>query len=187
MQHLSPKLKNLQEKLKDKKEDLAKETLALYQKYKINPFTSIFILLIQLPFIIGLYRIFYYDIASHTNLLYSGVTIPENLNNLFFGFSLSEKSVVLGILAGVSQYVLGSFMFKKKTAEEEKQESDFVKAMNMQMKYFLPGVIAVVSSITPSIISLYFIVTNLFGIGQEIVIKAPLEKQIKNDLLAEGK
>jgi membrane protein insertase Oxa1/YidC/SpoIIIJ len=60
-----------------------------------------------------------------------------------------------------------------------------MRAMNMQMKYFLPGVIAVVCAITPSVISLYIIVTNLFGIGQEIVIKAPLEKQIKVDLLSD--
>ena len=48
MQHLAPKMKALQEKLKDKREDLAKETMAMYSKYKINPFTSIFILLIQI-------------------------------------------------------------------------------------------------------------------------------------------
>jgi membrane protein insertase Oxa1/YidC/SpoIIIJ len=60
-----------------------------------------------------------------------------------------------------------------------------MRAMNMQMKYFLPGIITFVCAITPAVISLYIVVTNLFGIGQEIVIKFPLEKQIKNDLLNE--
>ena len=185
MAHLAPKMKAMQERLKDKREDLAKETLAMYKKYKVNPFVSIFLLLIQLPFLIGLYQIFYYDISTYSNLLYSGVSVPENINKLFFGFDLGVRSIFLAVLAGASQYVLGMYMFKKKTAEEEKQETEFMRAMNMQMKYFLPGVIAVVCAITPSVISLYIIVTNIFGIGQEIVIKAPLEKQIKNDLLSE--
>lgn len=186
MQHLAPKMKAMQDKFKDKREDLAKETLAMYRKYKVNPFVSIFLLLIQLPFLIGLYQIFYYDISAYTNLLYSGLSVPETINKLFFGFNLGEKSIILAVVAGVSQYVLGMYMFKQKTPEEEKAENDFIRAMNLQMKYFLPVVIAVVCAITPAVISLYIIVTNLFGIGQEIVIKAPLEKQIKNDLLAEG-
>jgi YidC/Oxa1 family membrane protein insertase len=115
MQHLAPKMKAMQEKLKDKREDLAKETLAMYKKYKVNPFVSIFLLLIQLPFLIGLYQIFYYDIATYSNLLYSGLSIPENINKLFFGFNLGEKSIVLAIIAGASQYILGMYIFKKKT------------------------------------------------------------------------
>lgn len=185
MQHLAPKMKALQEKMKDKREDLAKETFALYKKYKINPFTSIFILLIQLPFLIGLYQIFFYGIQSYSYLLYPSLQLPETINNLFFGFNLSEKSIILGLFAGASQYILGLYMFKKKTEEELKAETEFLRAMNLQMKYFLPIVIAVVCVITPSVISLYIIVTNLFGIGQEIVIKGPLEKQVKSDLLAE--
>jgi YidC/Oxa1 family membrane protein insertase len=185
MQHLAPKMKVMQEKFKDKREDLARETMAMYSKYKINPFTSIFLLLIQLPFLIGLYRIFYYDINSHLNLLYIGVAIPEHINNLFLGINLGEKSILFAVIAGASQYLLGTFMFKQKSEAELKQETEFVRAMNVQMKYFLPIVITVVCAITPAVISLYILVTNLFGIGQEVVIKAPLEKQVKIDLLAD--
>jgi YidC/Oxa1 family membrane protein insertase len=182
MQHLAPKLKALQEKLKDQKDVLAKETFALYSKYEVNPFVSILILIIQLPFLIGLYQIFYYDITTHKDLLYAAVTYPDYINNFFLGVNLSEKNLVFSILAAVSQYVLGVFMFKKKSPEEEANEAEMIKAMNVQMKYFLPIVIGVVSYITPSVIALYLIVTNLFGIGQEIIIKKPLERQIKKEL-----
>ncbi len=56
MGYLSPQLKEVQEKYKDQKDVLAKETMALYSKYKVNPLMSILILIIQLPFLIGLYR-----------------------------------------------------------------------------------------------------------------------------------
>lgn len=182
MTHLSPKLKVIQEKYKDKKDVLAKETMAMYGKYKVNPFVSILILIIQLPFLIGLYQIFYSDIATYKHLLYTGLVFPEYINHFFLGVNLADKNIFFAFFAALSQYVLGVFMFKKKTKEEEANEAEIVKAMNMQMKYFLPVVIGVVSFVTPSVIALYLIVTNIFGIGQEIVIKNPLEKQVKKEL-----
>jgi YidC/Oxa1 family membrane protein insertase len=187
LQYLAPKLKALQEKYKDKRDVLAKETLALYAKYKVNVLMSILILFIQLPFLIGLYQIFYYDLTSYQNLLYAGVNFPEIINKSFFGFDLGQKSIILAVLAAISQYILGAYMFKKKTKEEEAQETEMIKAMNMQMKYFLPVMIGFISYITPSVISLYLIVTNIFGIVQEVIIKKPLEEKIKKELAEEDK
>lgn len=181
MTYLAPKLKEIQEKYKDKKEILAKETMALYGLYKVNPFVSILILIIQLPFLIGLYNIFYYDLSKYQDLLYSFVNAPSAINHFFLGVNLTQKNIFFALLAGVSQYILGAIMFKKKEGKEAELESDMVKAMNVQMKYFLPLVIGFVSFITPSVIALYLIVTNIFGIVQEIIIKKPLEKQIKKD------
>ena len=178
MQHLSPKLKQLQEKYKDKRELLAKESMELYGKYKVNPLLSIVILLIQLPFLVGLYRIFYYDLSTHKDLLYSGLNFPESISHMFFVFDLTQKSIILATVAAVTQYLVGAVMFKNKTTEE----NELVKAMNMQMKYFLPFMIGFVSYITPSVIALYMIVTNIFGIVQEIIIKKPLEEKVKKEL-----
>jgi YidC/Oxa1 family membrane protein insertase len=185
LQHIAPKAKAIQEKYKEQKDVLAKETMALYAKYKINPFTSIFLLLIQLPFLIGLYQIFYYGIDTYKQNLYSANVFPEFINNHFFIFNLSEKSILLAILAGATQLALGFYMFNNKSTAQAGSENDFAQAMNMQMKYFMPVVIGVVCYLTPSVISLYIIVTNLFGIGQEIVIKKPLEKEVNNSLLSE--
>ncbi len=179
MQYLSPKLKSLQEKYKDKKDVLAKESMALYSKYKVNPLLSIVILLIQLPFLIGLYRIFYYDLSTHKDLLYSGVNFPETISHMFFVFDLTQKSIILAVVAAVTQYFVGAIMFKNKNAGEE---NEFVQAVNMQMKYFLPFMIGFISYITPSVIALYMIVTNIFSIAQEVIIKKPLEEKVKKEL-----
>lgn len=183
MQYVAPELKRIQEKYKDKREILAKETMAVYGKYKINPLVSILLLFIQLPFLIGLYNIFYNDISYYKNLLYSGIVFPENISHLFFGINLTETNILLAIIAGVSQYILGAYMFKEKTDKEKESETEMMRAMNMQMKYFLPVVIGVVSIVTPSVIALYMIVTNIFGIIQEIIIKKPLEAKIKSEFL----
>lgn len=182
MNHLGPKLKMLQDKYKNQSDVLAKETMALYSKYKVNPLVSIVVLLIQLPFLIGLYRIFYYDLSTHINLLYSGIIYPTNISHAFLWFDLTQKSLVLALVAAVSQYILGAIMFKPKTGEDKAQENEMVQAMNLQMKYFLPVLIGAVSYFTPSVIALYLIVTNLFGISQEIIIKKPLEAKVKKEL-----
>lgn len=184
MAHINPELKKLQEKHKSEREILAKETMLLYKKYKVNPLLSILILFIQLPFIFGLYRIFYHDMSFYQNLLYSGVTYPTNINHMFFWFNLTEKSLILALIAGISQYILGAYMFNQSGTSGADSQSEMLKAMNLQMKYFLPVMIAVVSYFTPSVIALYMIVTNIFGIVQEIVIKKPLQKKVEADLNA---
>jgi YidC/Oxa1 family membrane protein insertase len=182
MNHLNPKMKEIQEKYKDHKEALAKESMELYKKYKVNPFMSILILIIQLPFIIGLYKIFYHDITYYQHVLYAGLTLPADVNYLFLTVDLTKKSIVLAFFAAVSQYILGSYMFKNKPTGDKSKETEIMQAMNLQMKYFLPVMIGAVSYFTPAVIALYLIVTNIFGIVQEIIIKKPLEKKIQKEL-----
>ena len=182
MNHLGPKLKEIQDKYKDQKDVLAKETMFLYGKYKVNPLISILILIIQLPFLIGLYRIFYHDLSFYQNLLYAGVTYPANISHYFLGVDLTQKNIFFAACAAISQYILGAFMFKPKTGKDKEDETEIMRAMNVQMKYFLPLVIAVVSYVTPSVIGLYLVVTNIFGIIQEVLIKKPLEIQVKKEL-----
>src|SRR3990167_4331618 len=47
LQALQPKIQEIQKKYKNNKEQLAKETLGLYRKEKINPFSGLFLAIIQ--------------------------------------------------------------------------------------------------------------------------------------------
>jgi len=55
---LEPKIKELQTTYKDKREEQALKMMEMYREAKVNPFSSIFLLLIQLPIIIALYIVF---------------------------------------------------------------------------------------------------------------------------------
>ena len=57
MQRLQPRLKVLQEKYKDDKEALSRETMALYKENKVNPASGCLPLLIQLPVLILLFNV----------------------------------------------------------------------------------------------------------------------------------
>ena len=56
MQSLQPLLKELQEKYKDDKEKLTKETFALYKRHGVNPVSGCLPALIQLPIFVGLWQ-----------------------------------------------------------------------------------------------------------------------------------
>src|SRR3989344_830297 len=58
IQKIQPQLQELQKKYKNDKEKQTKETLELYRKEKINPFSALFLALIQLPILIALYIVF---------------------------------------------------------------------------------------------------------------------------------
>jgi YidC/Oxa1 family membrane protein insertase len=187
MQFLAPKIKALQEKYKDQKEKIGPEMLALYSKYKANPFSAILILIIQFPILIGLYWIFSADLHTYKDLLYTGNVLSENINYNFLYSSLFAKSILLGVIAGVSQYVLSYFMLDKheelKTLQKENSKGgsfgeDFQNAMELQIRYFIPVLIFATSFFLPAVISLYIVAGNLFMIWQEIYIRKPLEKKL---------
>ncbi len=77
MKLVEPELNALKEKYKNDKQAQALQVMNFYKEKKINPFSSMFLLLIQLPIIFALYRIFYSTGLSgvDTSILYSFVII----------------------------------------------------------------------------------------------------------------
>src|SRR3989338_181637 len=103
MKLLEPKIKELKEKHKSDKEKEALETLALYREAKVNPFASILTVFIQIPVLLALYWVFYYEpfsTASAINLtrLYSFIPFPQHISLQFLGLiSVAGKSIVLAV------------------------------------------------------------------------------------------
>jgi YidC/Oxa1 family membrane protein insertase len=187
--HITPKIKALQEKYKDSKkpedkQKMGQEMMGLYKEYKVNPLMTILILIIQFPILFALYKIFLDGVNKHSDLLYSFIQKPDNINTFFFGISLESRSIVLALVAGITMFILNVAMFKK--TDPAVEESEFQKSLMLQMKYVLPIVIGAVSYFTPAVVAIYIIVGNLFGIAQEYYIKRPLERKIKLDLASKN-
>jgi YidC/Oxa1 family membrane protein insertase len=173
-------LLSIKEKYKDKQEQAVK-TMEFYKINKINPFSSILTILIQIPIIFSLYFIFFKAglPTVDQSLLYSFVKIPESVSMNFLGFvDVSQKSIVLALLAAVSSFfqmhlaspAVKSVTNKGKTAE------DFSQIMARQMKYTMPAVVFFVSWQISAIVALYWLVSNLMTIAQDAYIKKNLNK-----------
>jgi YidC/Oxa1 family membrane protein insertase len=181
MREIEPKLTEIKERTKDDREALARETLAAYREAGVNPFSSIFLLFIQIPIVIALYLSVYSgggvrlpDI--NTALLYSFVPSPTEVSMLFFGgIDIAAKSFPLAALAGITQYFQAHLSFPapapRVDGAKPSFKDDFARSMHLQVKYVMPVIIFFFAYTISASIALYFVVSNLLGIAQEYIVR----------------
>lgn len=183
MKVLEPKLKELKEKHKGDKEKEAIETLALYREAEVNPFASLMTAFIQIPVLLALYWVFYYEPFPVINAvrLYAFTPVPHAISLHFLGLILvAGKSLTLAVIAGAAQFLQAHMALSGtlKPSEEKSMQNDFQKVMGMQLKYVFPFIIGVISYTTSGAIALYFITTNLAGALQEWYVRRKLDAEM---------
>lgn len=162
IQRLQPMVKKIQE---DHKNDKGKQTQALmdlYKEHRINPFSSILLLIIQLPILIALYRVFLTGLSS------------ANFDNFKFLslINLNEKNIIIVVLATLAQYFQGRLMLPKTGAGQATTD----KASQAMLLYVGPALTLLVLTNLPSALGIYWLVSSLFSLGQQIFINKALEK-----------
>lgn len=180
LQELQPKIQEIQKKYKNEKEKQAKATMELYKKEKINPLSGCLPLLIQLPILIALYRVFWKGLQPEAMThLYSFVPHPGIIDPSFFGIlNLAQPSIILALFAGITQFFQTKMMTPKtpKAKKSEGQMSQFSGMMQKQMLYFFPIFTVLILWKLPSAIAIYWIVTSVFSIFQQLLIFKPRTK-----------
>lgn len=164
---LQPKMEAIKDQYKDDKEAQAKAMMELYKVHKVNPLSSCLPLLIQLPILIALYQVFIRSLSGNQLVgLYSFVKAPANINPIFLHWiNLSHPNIIMGVLAGVLQYFLS-----KMSLPAAKTQDPTSKMLQYQTLYLLPGITILFGIRFPAGLTLYWIVTTLFGIGQQYYI-----------------
>lgn len=179
MKEIQPDLDAIKEKHKDNKQEQALKVMALYKEKKVNPFSGILLLFIQIPIIFALYFVFLKGGLPKidTNMLYSFIKIPEPVDISFFGLmDITQKSYIMAFFAALTQFFQVKFAVPsfKKTDNKLKPNSfkdDLAKSMSIQMKYILPVIIFFISKGLPAVVALYWTTSNLFAIGQELYLR----------------
>ncbi|KKT15005.1 MAG: Membrane protein insertase, YidC/Oxa1 family [Parcubacteria group bacterium GW2011_GWF2_44_8b] len=177
MAEIAPDLAKIKEQYKDKAEDQAKLTLALYREKGVNPFSGILVIIIQIPIIFALYQIFLYFPEVKSSLLYSFVTAPGHINTTFLGFlDITAKSAPIALLAAISTFFQFQISMKGQTPPKGNSFGDnLTRSMQTQMKYFFPVIVFFISYKISGVIALYWLTTNLFTIGQELFVRRNLK------------
>lgn len=177
----NPRYKEIQEKYKGDKEKLAQEQAALLKELGVNPFGSCLPLLIQFPVIIGLYQSLYkamantpFDMLAMTRHLYPFMDISKivPINNQFLWMDLSQpdKLVVsflpfaipiMAILVMGTTYVQSKLITPGAT-----NSKDQTAMMGNMMNLYMPFMMGYMGLTLASGLSLYFVVSNVFGIAQ---------------------
>ena len=186
MKELEPKMNELKAKVTDKTE-LNKQTYALYKENKINPFSSCLLILIQIPIIIALYQVFLHGFGASSPVPpYSFLHLPAVFNFKFLGIvDLAQKSIVLALLAGVSQYLQGFLMqMRQGKPNGDGMTSEFAKSMQTQMLYVLPILIAIIAYRLSGAVALYWITSNMFTVCQELYTRRKMRIRAAKKLVA---
>lgn len=170
MRDIQPKMDEIKEKYS--KEEQAQKIMELYKEHNVNPLGSCLPLLIQMPIIFVLWRVFQDGLnTSRFDLLYSFVPHPTTMNTMFLGLDLSrpEKIIlptIVGLLQLAQMWQLQNYtgMNKKKAG---KGQADMATMMSKQMMYMTPVMTFLISFRLPAALPLYWGVTTLFTIIQQ--------------------
>lgn len=161
---IQKKVKEIQNNNKDNKEKQMQEILELYQKEKINPLNSLMPILIQLPLLIALYRVFWRGLQpEELSYLYSFIPRPETINFSFLNLiDLAQPSLVLAILAGLAQLI--------QMKSNQKKTGQSTSGISGQMIFMFPFLTIFILVKMPAAVALYWITTTILSIGQQYLI-----------------
>jgi YidC/Oxa1 family membrane protein insertase len=182
MQLLQPKIEELRSRFGDDQKRLQEETMKLWKEHKINPFSSCLPLLIQFPILIGLFYVIRdgSTLALSKHLIYPFYqNLPWHFGTSFLGLDLLKPEVyVMPILLVVLQFFQMKLSFaiqKRKTGKSAKETKEKKPAspdvmQQRMMTYLLPLMIGFFALRFPAAVSVYWGISTLFGIGQQLIV-----------------
>ncbi len=176
MAEIQPKVKEVQEKYKDNREEQGRAMMELYKQEGVNPMSGCLPILIQLPLLIALYRVFWRGFTEEQfSFLYSFVPPPETLDSTLLGLiDLNESHLLIALGAGALQFLQSRLLTPTGNAEhnaasgkkEENGKPDFQQVMQKQMLYFFPVFTVIILTQLPSAIGVYWAISSAFSVGE---------------------
>ncbi len=177
---IQPQIEEIKKKFKNNKEAQAKALMGLYSENKINPLAGFLPLVVQIPIIFALWRVFLNSLNLDLNSLYSFIPAPAQIQSIFLGLvDLSHKSVVLAVLAGVLQYFQTKMIMPPSSAKPA-GAPDFSRIMSKQMLYFGPVLSIIIFWSLPAALPLYWIVVTLLTLLQQYLNRDDRRELNKN-------
>ncbi|WP_334117057.1 YidC/Oxa1 family membrane protein insertase [Ligilactobacillus sp.] len=158
---IQPQLMALQKKYPDRSDPeqmrmMSEEQKRLYAEAGVNPVAGCLPLLVQMPVLIALYQAIFRSETLKTGK--------------FLWMQLGDKDpyYILPVLAAIFTFLTSWLSVK---AQPEKN------AMTTGMMVFMPLMILVTAINVPAALSLYWVVTNAFSVGQTLLINNPFKIQ----------
>ncbi len=181
MAALNPQIEELKVKYKDNPQKLNQETADLYKKEGINPMGGCLPLLIQFPILIAFYGLLNKHFELRGAMFIPGwisdLSVPETIATLSFNIPLLGSEIhLLPILYTVSM------IFSMKMANGQSKNTAQGGTMAF-MTYGMPILFFFILYSAPSGLLLYWTVSNLLSIGQQIYVN----KVVKNKPVQEEK
>ena len=159
LQVLQPEIKKIQERFKEDRQRMNQEMMAFYQKNKVNPLGSCLPILLQIPFFIALFELlrsdsFEQDIQGSESFLF--------ISNLAAPLTDTGEYVALAFLVVI--YVATQLIASLITMVGGDKTQQ-------RIMYALPFVFVVFIINFEAGLIVYWITTNVWTIGQQLVVR----------------
>jgi YidC/Oxa1 family membrane protein insertase len=154
---LQPQIKEIQEKYKGDRQQMNQAMMRFYQENKVNPFASCLPLLLQLPVFMSLFYLLR-STEFKDRIEASGETSFLFINNLAEKATGADLAILMVLFVG-SQ--VASTLVISVTADKTQQ----------RIMLLLPLFFAVLIPNFPAGLILYWITTNFWTLGQQLVVR----------------
>ena len=178
MTRLQPRVREIQERYAGDRQRTSQETMRLYRESGVSPIGCLGPLIVQMPILIGLFRVLILtlfnnpeDLVNLSDKLYPWIAfVPVHaavpVNNGFLWLDLSQPDpspIVMPILVAVTTWVQQK-MTQMPSPDPRQQSSQTM------MLWMMPIFLGAFSLGWPSGLPLYWVVSNVIGIGIQYFI-----------------
>lgn len=179
---IQPKIKEIQEKYKNNFAEKTKAIQNIYKENQINPASSFLMIIIQIPILFALYKVFMggFDVSRLNDLLYHFVDNPGIIQKTLVNIiDISQKNTPLAVLTAITQFIQGKISMPKFAPAQKNNPNsntksglgqEFSKMFTQQMLYAAPIITFFVLVYLPSVLAVYWLANNIFSIIQQYFI-----------------
>ena len=167
MKGLGPEIENLKARFKDDKQQLQKEMMKLYKINGVNPASSCFPILIQIPIFFALYKVLFVTLETRHAPFYGWINDlsapdPTTIFNIFGLFNFNPPSF---LMIGAWPILMAGTMFLQQKLNPAPPDPLQAKIMS-----FLPLIFLFLFATFPAGLVIYWTINNILTIAQQWVI-----------------
>ncbi len=180
MQHLQPRMQELQKKHGKDREALSKAQMEMYKEAGYNPASGCLPLLIQMPILFGLYQALYHltnigELVKQPFFWIPDLAYPKQTEGMQWiskAFTAGQYGTLIGYLILPVLLVVTQIMLQKMSqpAVASKADQDPQQATMQQTMTFMPLVFGFVFISLPAGLSLYYVVSNVLSMIQQYFV-----------------
>lgn len=169
MKAIQPKLKEIQDKYKDKPEELQRRMMETYRENKVNPLGGCLPLLLQMPFFFALIGLLNNPANYDINLakeIFFGIPLTQ-VGKWATVFGASLGNLILALLSAATTYLQQKVMSPAPTTGGTAEGTG---SMQTTFLYIMPLFFGYITFTMAAAIGVYWVALNVIGIVQQILI-----------------
>ncbi len=181
IQEIYPKINQITKEFKHDRQRLNIEVMKIYKEANVNPILPFINLAVQITILIALYQALQVsqDPSKLLSHLYSITPHPQELNYIFLGFiNLSLPNIYFAFIAAAATFwqLKISLAFSRSINQTDslknKNEPLYImQQMTRQLNIIMPFIIFFGAIKLSAALSLYWVISTLFTVGQEYYLK----------------